>query len=206
MPLHRFTWVKSTLSASPFPRISLKGSAGTKKLSSWVNRERHANLGWFYQSGYGVTKNPQKAFELLSYAAEHGVLSAKAAIGIMLLKGETTEPDSVTGLKKLEEAFNEGYLNAGNHLSDIYFEGKYVEKDIEQAHRWLWNVANCGDERSMAILGHYLITGSHGKKDTDTGLKLMHKAIEKRFLPAYLWLGTLYKKETWCRTEPQKSA
>ncbi len=154
----------------------------------------HANLGWFYQSGYGVTKNPQKAFELLSYAAEHGVLSAKAAIGIMLLKGETTEPDSVTGLKKLEEAFNEGYLNAGNHLSDIYFEGKYVEKDIEQAHRWLWNVANCGDERSMAILGHYLITGSHGKKDTDTGLKLMHKAIEKQFLPAYLWLGTLYKK------------
>ena len=100
----------------------------------------------------------------------------------------------MTGLKKLEEAFNEGYLNAGNHLSDIYFEGKYVEKDIEQAHRWLWNVANCGDERSMAILGHYLITGSHGKKDTDTGLKLMHKAIEKRFLPAYLWLGTLYKK------------
>lgn len=153
----------------------------------------YANLGWLYQSGHGVIKNPLKAFELLSYAAKHGILSAKAAIGIMLLKGEHAEPDSATGLQKLEEAFNEGYLNAGNHLSDIYFEGKYVKRNIELAHRWLWNVVHGGDERSMAILGHYLITGSHGKKDPDTGLMLMNKAIELQFLPAYLWLGTLYK-------------
>ncbi len=154
----------------------------------------HANLGWFYQSGHGVLKNASKAFDLLSYAAERGVLSAKAAIGMMLLKGEHGHLDVVSGLQKLEEAFNAGYLNAGNHLSDLYFEGKYVEKDIERAHQWLWKVVQCGDERTMAILGHYLITGSHGKTDLESGLKLMHKAMEEKFLPAYLWLGTLYKK------------
>ncbi len=165
----------------------------------------YANLGWFYQSGYGVAQNPSKAFELLSYAAEHGVLSAKAAVGIMLLKGESTDPNPASGLQKLEEAFNEGYLNAGNHLSDIYFEGRYVEKNIELAHQWLWKVARHGDERSMAILGHYLITGSHGKTDPEAGLKLMYMAIEGKFLPAYLWLGTLYKKGHGVRQDTRKA-
>ena len=154
----------------------------------------HANLGWLYQSGYGVTRDSTKAYELLSYGASHGVSSAKAAVGMMLLNGEHDSADIVSGLRKLEEAFQEGYLNAGNHLSDIYFEGKYVEKNVELGHQWLWKVADCGDERSMAILGHYLITGSHGKQDPETGLKLMHQAIDNHFLPAYLWLGTLYKK------------
>lgn len=154
----------------------------------------YANLGWFYQSGYGVAQDSLKAYELLSYGADHGVLSAKAAIGIMLLNGEHGSPDADSGLQKLEEAFHEGYLNAGNHLSDIYFEGKYVARDVELGHQWLWKVADRGDERSMAILGHYLITGSHGKQDPETGLRLMQQAIAHQFLPAYLWLGTLYKK------------
>ncbi len=154
----------------------------------------YANLGWFYQSGHGVSQNKEKAFELLSYGAEHGVVSARAAIGIMLLTGEGCPRVPAAGLAKLEEAFNDGYLNAGNHLADLYFEGKNVPKDTELGHGWLMKVANRGDERTMAILGHYLLTGSHGKKDPETGLKLMQQAVQHQFLPAYLWLGTLYKK------------
>ena len=165
----------------------------------------HANLGWFYQSGYGVIQDSNKAYELLSYGAEHGVLSAKAAIGIMLLNGEHGSPDAASGLQRLEEAFHEGYLNAGNHLSDIYFEGKYVDKNVELGHQWLRKVADCGDERSMAILGHYLITGSHGKQDRETGLKLMKQAIASQFLPAYLWLGTLYKKGNGVEQDVKKA-
>ena len=45
----------------------------------------YANLGWLYQSGYGVPADTSKAFELLSYAGEHGILSARATVGMMLL-------------------------------------------------------------------------------------------------------------------------
>lgn len=86
----------------------------------------YANLGWFYQSGYGVLTNKAKAFELLSFGAENGVLAAKAAIGMMLLNGEGCTLDTELGFQKLEESFNSGYLNAGNHISDVYFEGKLV--------------------------------------------------------------------------------
>lgn len=165
----------------------------------------YANLGWLYQSGYGVPADTSKAFELLSYAGEHGVLSARATVGMMLLKGEGCIPNTDAGLQKLVSAFRDGYLNAGNHLSDLYFEGKYVARDIELAHDWLWKVADCGDERTMAILGHHLITGSHGKTDTQTGLQLMQRAIAEGFLPAYVWLGTLYKKGNGLKQDIKKA-
>ena len=58
----------------------------------------YANPGWFYQSGYGVRQNREKAFELLSYGADNGVVSAKAAVGMMLLNGEGCETDIEKGI------------------------------------------------------------------------------------------------------------
>ena len=165
----------------------------------------YANLGWFYQSGYGVPTDKSKAFELLSFGAENGVLSAKAAIGMMLLNGEGCTLNPELGFQKLEESFNSGYLNAGNHISDVYFEGKLVPGDIELAHEWLQKVADSGDERSMAILGHYLVTGSHGKTDTAKGLDLLEQATRLQYLPAYLWLGTLYKKGLGVELDAEKA-
>lgn len=164
----------------------------------------YANLGWFYQSGYGVLTNKAKAFELLSFGAENGVLAAKAAIGMMLLNGEGCTLDTELGFQKLEESFNSGYLNAGNHISDVYFEGKLVPRNVELAHEWLQKVADNGDERSIAILGHYLVTGSHGKTNTVKGLDLLEKATRLQYLPAYLWLGTLYKKGLVWNWMPKK--
>ena len=57
----------------------------------------------------------------------------------------------------------------------------------------------------MAILGHHLITGSHGKTDPQTGLQLMQRAITEGFLPAYVWLGTLYKKGNGLKQDVKKA-
>ncbi len=165
----------------------------------------YSNLGWFYQSGYGVPRDEFKAFELLSFGAENGILSAKAAIGMMLMKGEGCSLNVQLGLQKLEESFYSGYMNAGNHISDMYFEGKLLPRDIGLAHDWLMKVADSGDERSMAILGHYLVTGSHGKTDTAKGLELLVKATQLQYLPAYLWLGTLYKKGYGIEQDAEKA-
>lgn len=153
----------------------------------------HCNLGWLYQSGYGVVEDKEKAFHLLSIGADHGVVVARATIGLMLVTGDNRPAEPELGMKMLKEAFDAGYDNAGNHISDLYFAGKYVHKDIDLAHEWLFKVADRGDERTMAILGHYLVTGSHGKKNVEQGIKLLHDAIEKEYVPAYLWIGNIYK-------------
>ncbi len=46
----------------------------------------------------------------------------------------------------------------------------------------------------MAILGHYLITGSHGKTDVTHGIASLYDAINRGYTPAYAWLGCLYEK------------
>ncbi|MBS1187101.1 MAG: hcpD 1 [Burkholderiaceae bacterium] len=151
------------------------------------------NLGWLYQSGDGVAADKEKAFRLLSAGAENGMVVALASVGVMLVTGEGCSRDIVTGLQKLEHAFDAGYLNAGNHLSDLFFAGVHVPQDVEMGHEWLLRVAQKGDARSMAILGHHLISGSRGKQDYESGMKLFASALSHGFVTAHLWLGSLYR-------------
>ena len=114
---------------------------------------------------------------MLTHAGNDGVQSAKTASGTMLLKGEGCEKDVETGIKRIEEAFEAGYLNAGNHLADIYFEGTWVPKDVEKSHAWLQRVAEAGDEQ-----------------DIDAGKMWMQKAVDRQYHPAFLWFASLYRK------------
>jgi len=152
----------------------------------------HCNLGWLYQSGFGVMQQKDKAFELLSVGAGGGVPAARASVGLMLLSGEGCQASPAQGIRMLETAFRDGYSNAANCLADVYFAGKYVPKDAGLGFDWLGRAADRGDVRTMAILGHYLITGSHGRQDVARGVAYMFAAVNRGFTPARLWLGTLY--------------
>ena len=152
------------------------------------------NLGWIYLYGFDlIPPNKEEAFRLLSLGAERGVGSAKASIGTMWLTGDGLQADAEKGVRLLEESFAMGYANAGNHLADAYFAGKYVKQNTELGHDWLGKVVATGDERTMAILGHYLVTGSHGKSDVAQGLALLEESIAKGYVPAYLWIANLYR-------------
>jgi len=154
----------------------------------------HCNLGWLYQSGFGVTEHKEKAFELLSIGAENGVLASKASAGLMLLSGEGCQANPARGIRMLEQAFHAGYNNAANCLADVYFAGKDVPQDTGLGFDWLRRAADRGDDRTMAILGHYLVTGSHGRKDVARGVAYMFGAVNQGFPPAHHWLGALYEQ------------
>lgn len=154
----------------------------------------NCNLGWIYLYGFGVIPaNKQEAFRLLTLGAESGVFAAKASLGLMYLTGDGIPADKERGVQLLRESFEAGYLNAANQLADAYFAGKFLPRDIEAGHEWLSKVAAAGDEKTMAMLGYYLVTGAHGKVDAGRGILLLEQAIEKEFVPAYLWIGNLYR-------------
>lgn len=155
----------------------------------------HCNLGWIYLYGFDtIPQDKQKAYELLTVGAENGVYVAKASIGLMALTGDGCPQDTERGLRLLEEAFEEGYTNAGNHLADAYFLGQHIPLDQSKGLEWLEKVVERGDERTMAILGHHLITGAYGKTDVVKGVELLQQSIEKNYVPAYLWIGNLYRQ------------
>jgi len=153
------------------------------------------NLGWIYLYGFGVISvNKQEAFRLLSLGAENGMYIAKASLGLMFLAGDGVPVDQQRGLQLLRESFEEGYTNAGNHLADAYFTGKFFPADKKAGHEWLSKVAATGDEKAMGILGFYLVAGSYGQTDVGRGVMLLEQATEKEYMPAYLWLGNFYRR------------
>ena len=152
------------------------------------------NLGWLYQYGFGViAPDKDEAFRLLSMGAESGVGAARASIGLMLLTGDGRPAEPERGVRMLEDAFAEGYINAANHLADAFLSGQHIPRDVDRGHEWLSRVAATGDERAMSILGYFLVAGSHGKTDVPQGLVLLGRAVEKNYVQAYLWLGNLYR-------------
>lgn len=166
----------------------------------------HCNLGWMHQSGLGVAEDKEEAFRLLSIGAEHGVLSAKAAVGMMLLKGEGCRANPAQALHCLEQAFEAGYNNAANCIADAYLGGMGVAQNIQAGHHWLERAAvERNDARSQAILGHYLVTGSHGKQDVAHGLELLQQAISNGYAAACLWLGALYAKGQGVDTDIERA-
>jgi len=162
----------------------------------------HCNLGWLYQAGFGVVEQKKKAFELLSIGAENGVLAAAATAGLMLLSGEGCQANPVRGIRMLEVAFHEGYNNAANCLADACFAGKGVPQDTDLGLEWLGRAAERGDARTMAILGHYLVSGSHGRIDVARGVAYMVSAGNRGFTLAHLWLGTLYEQGQGVESNP----
>jgi TPR repeat protein len=54
----------------------------------------------------------------------------------------------------------------------------------------------------MAILGHYLITGSHGRTDVARGLAYLVSAVNRGYAPACLWLGVLYEEGRGVQRDP----
>lgn len=163
----------------------------------------HCNLGWMYQSGFGVEKDLLRGFELLKIGSDAGVLEAQATIAIMLLSGDGCDPDIPLSFRMLEDAFDAGYNNAANCLADIYFSGAFVEKNIDNAFAWLSAGADRGDLRTMAILGHYLVTGSHGVSDVGRGVGYLYAAVNRSYPEAHLWLAALYEEGKAIERNPE---
>jgi TPR repeat protein len=93
-------------------------------------------LGDFYYSGYGVTKNLQKAQEYYTIAAKADIPRAKFALGCMLLNNDPTANQQILGVEYLLGAQNEP--NASFILAEIYTKGlTYVPKNTLKAKTFI---------------------------------------------------------------------
>lgn len=83
--------------------------------------------------------NPAAAedWACLTYQAKQGDPATQYFVGMSLLAGGT--PDGYRakeGIDWLEKAATQNYENAQKNLSQFYFKGKHVEKNIRKAYLW----------------------------------------------------------------------
>ena len=100
-------------------------------------------LGWMYYNGEGVDKSDEKAAELFVRAAKNGVNCAATLYmaGRCYLYGISVEKNIDEGMQLLEKAaemhMDENCRVAQRLLGEIYYEGKYAERDLKAAEKWL---------------------------------------------------------------------
>ncbi|MBT4286479.1 MAG: sel1 repeat family protein [Deltaproteobacteria bacterium] len=88
--------------------------------------------GWIYNQGTGVTKNPNRAFNLYKQAAESGYLPAQYNIGLAYLRGVGTEKDIVKAESIIGKFAAAGFKRAQSNLVWMYktdqFSGEYLNR------------------------------------------------------------------------------
>ena len=150
-------------------------------------------LGELYETGEeGASKDPAKAFEWFSRAANLGDLYALEKIAWDLINGEGTPANPNEGARRFREAADRGSGYAMYNLGWLHEQGKGVAKDDALALAWYRKGAEAGNEDAMSALGWLMENGRGGPKDDAGAAQLYFQASEKGHAQAKTNLGWLF--------------
>jgi uncharacterized protein len=112
------------------------------------------NEALMLRKGMGVEKDPKKAEEMYTRAAQGGLATAAADLGEMLLKGEAGPPDVKAAFPWLVSAADAGHPIAAFELAELYESGvkDIVPRNTEVARKLYERAAAGGMEEAKQRL------------------------------------------------------
>lgn len=132
-------------------------------------------LARYYESGYMVEANPEKAFELDKVAAEGNILGAMLSVANCYDCGLGTPIDKVKAIEWYEKSAEfitddidraECYLIIGDIINDnIEEEKEKANQFYRLAHSIYWKEAEVGNETALLQLGLLFYDGKGCEKD-----------------------------------------
>jgi TPR repeat protein len=124
-----------------------------------------ARLGWIYQEGQGVTKDPAQAAVWYRRAAEQGDAVSQNNLGSLYAEGRGVKQDFVEAAKWYRKAADHGVAMAQNSLGNLYQTGRGVAKDPIEATQWFHRAAQQGLSMAQINLGELYFRGEHFAPD-----------------------------------------
>jgi len=97
-------------------------------------------LGHMYEGGNGVHRDPVKAAEFYSQAAEHGLVTAQIELAGLYLSGKGVQ-DNFEAAKWFRRAAEQGHPVGENAIGYMYWSGKGVGRDYREAADWFQRAA-----------------------------------------------------------------
>src|SRR5207302_615105 len=94
------------------------------------------NLGFAYQTGDGVPKDPTKAADWYRKAADQGNLGAQFMLGFMYRTGEGVKIDDAEALRWYQKGAEAGDGASQSELGAMYETGRGVSRDHVEAYKW----------------------------------------------------------------------
>ncbi len=96
--------------------------------------------------------NLTKSIEYLSRAAEGGLASAQAALGVAYHEGVGVDRDDSKAAQLYRQAADLGDADGQMYLGEAYFEGYGVDKNFDQAFYWINKSADQGLDEAIEFL------------------------------------------------------
>lgn len=107
-----------------------------------------ASMGWLYQMGLGIKKDPAQAFQLYSLAANQGNAVAQNNLGVMYEQGISVEVDLVQARTWYRKSAMNGYRYGQFNFANSLYEGFGGAKDVNQAIQWYQKAADQSVEQA----------------------------------------------------------
>lgn len=134
-------------------------------------------LGICYEYGYGVEKDPEKAYSHLSDAVfKHGNYSAMYELGKCYETGFGVAQDIEFAIKLYERQYAD--CRSQYALGQIYYNGNGVEKDIDKAVSYFERAAVKEHPAACYMLGYLYYSGIGVARDYDRALVYLGIAKE----------------------------
>jgi len=129
-------------------------------------------LAMMYKNAQGTAKNLQKAFELLTLAANQNDSDAQFDLSLMYSEGVVTEKNLTTAFQLMEKSATKGLASAQFNLGVMYYQGNGTKVDNLKASRWY----QAASDQNYAL--------------AQFNLALMYfegKGVEKSLEKSYIW-------------------
>ena len=118
-------------------------------------------LAFSYNKGYGVEKDEKKAFELWDICAKNGNVYSAFHAALCMLDGVVTDKNPEAAIELLIHlAVEEKYSDAMLTLTRLFERGDYVDRDYEEAGRWLIEAASKGNADAFLKIANIYLAGN----------------------------------------------
>ncbi|MDG1752909.1 MAG: tetratricopeptide repeat protein [Thalassotalea sp.] len=141
-------------------------------------------MALIHQNGWGVKKDPQKAFEFMSLAAAQNYPDALFNLSVMYSEGEIVKKDLKAAFALMEKAADKELPSAQFNLGVMYAEGIGVDRNIAKAARFYEMAARQNYTLAQFNLALMYFEGKGVKKSTQMSYVWNYIAARSGYTPA----------------------
>jgi len=167
------------LGRSLFATRDYAGAMASYKTASELGNARAIyEMGWMYDSGNGVEKDPARARFYYEMAAEKKVAPALVRLGVQQERGIGTASDPAQAYALYRRAADLGDATAVNRMGELTEKGLGIKQNLKQARAFYEKSAAMGGLEAMVNLARCNANGIGGRQDLAEARRLLARAAQ----------------------------
>lgn len=163
----------------------------TRKAAERGNAAAQHNLGFIYERGVGVRRDPSTAINWYRRSAKQGHARAQWRLAALFRAGDGAPRDFDLAASWMRKAAEQGEPQAQEELGDMYRLGQGVPQDYALALEWYRKAADLGHLGALNDLGMMYRLGAGTAPDIAKARELFSRAAARGLAAAQYNLGSM---------------